>query len=237
MEYLPKKIWRQSDRERAKAKIQAIEKMLKSRRIMRSLERFVGGRPFETSAGNPVKEILLKLNLPDHRSILTDSKVTPTKHGRMTKPYSSPRFIANCFNVGELEYDPEIEKTAERLRKEARRRNFQRGLSPSWLESSEPNFVLGLNLLESKHHFMTNMVLQVAHETSFKQDTTNHDTAPLKPKRSIQATTMTRLGKLKLAGEIAIVVKTVNVKQPKGRMLRAVTLAKVAKCLEKNSTF
>ncbi|GKB68963.1 hypothetical protein Tco_0930375 [Tanacetum coccineum] len=26
------------------------------------------------AAGNPVKEILLKLNLPDHRSILTDSK-------------------------------------------------------------------------------------------------------------------------------------------------------------------
>ncbi|GKB95852.1 hypothetical protein Tco_0981989 [Tanacetum coccineum] len=48
-------------------------------------------------AGKPVKEILLKLNLPDHRSILTDSKVTPTKHGRMTKPYSSSRFIANYF--------------------------------------------------------------------------------------------------------------------------------------------
>ncbi|GJW79782.1 hypothetical protein Tco_0143757 [Tanacetum coccineum] len=47
MEYLPKTIWRQSDRERAKAMIQAIEKMLKSRRIMRSLERFVGGRPYE----------------------------------------------------------------------------------------------------------------------------------------------------------------------------------------------
>ncbi|GKB40847.1 hypothetical protein Tco_0885789 [Tanacetum coccineum] len=41
MEYLPKT---QSDRERAKAMIQAIEKMLKSRRIMRILERFVGGR-------------------------------------------------------------------------------------------------------------------------------------------------------------------------------------------------
>ncbi|GJZ26030.1 hypothetical protein Tco_0570283 [Tanacetum coccineum] len=26
-------------------------------------------------AVNPVKEILLKLNLPDHRSILTDSKI------------------------------------------------------------------------------------------------------------------------------------------------------------------
>ncbi|GKD38950.1 hypothetical protein Tco_1259157, partial [Tanacetum coccineum] len=47
MEYLPKTIWRQSDRERAKAMIQAIEKMLQSRRIMRSLEIFVGGRPYE----------------------------------------------------------------------------------------------------------------------------------------------------------------------------------------------
>ncbi|GKA00149.1 hypothetical protein Tco_0672699 [Tanacetum coccineum] len=47
MEYLPKIIWRQSDRERAKAMIQAIDKQLKSRRIMRSLEKFVGGRPYE----------------------------------------------------------------------------------------------------------------------------------------------------------------------------------------------
>ncbi|GJS20382.1 hypothetical protein Tco_0449014, partial [Tanacetum coccineum] len=30
---------------------------------------------FDTSAGNPIKEILLKLNLPDHMSILTDSKM------------------------------------------------------------------------------------------------------------------------------------------------------------------
>ncbi|GJX98336.1 hypothetical protein Tco_0355355 [Tanacetum coccineum] len=30
---------------------------------------------FYTSAGNPIKEILLKLNLPDHRSILMDSKM------------------------------------------------------------------------------------------------------------------------------------------------------------------
>ncbi|GJW32606.1 hypothetical protein Tco_0052638 [Tanacetum coccineum] len=38
------------------------------RRLTRETERF------DTSAGNPVKEILLKLNLPDHRSILMDSK-------------------------------------------------------------------------------------------------------------------------------------------------------------------
>ncbi|GJY66232.1 hypothetical protein Tco_0468470 [Tanacetum coccineum] len=128
-----------------------IDNLLKERRLMRSLEKFVGGRLYEgdlrlrqknhmilsydvliiqnirvnsftmkmeilleptsnklmverfyTSAGNPVKEIFLKLNLPDHMSILMDSKVTPTKHGRMTKPYSSPRFIANCFNAGYL---------------------------------------------------------------------------------------------------------------------------------------
>ncbi|GJX14766.1 hypothetical protein Tco_0206524 [Tanacetum coccineum] len=54
----------------ARAMIQAIDKKdLKTRRIMRSLERFVGGRPY--GAGNPVKKILLKLNLSDHR-ILKD---------------------------------------------------------------------------------------------------------------------------------------------------------------------
>ncbi|GKD36255.1 hypothetical protein Tco_1251764, partial [Tanacetum coccineum] len=47
MEYLPKTIWRHSDRERAKAMIQAINKQLRSRRIMRSLEKFVGERPYE----------------------------------------------------------------------------------------------------------------------------------------------------------------------------------------------
>ncbi|GJT65891.1 hypothetical protein Tco_1017371 [Tanacetum coccineum] len=63
---------------------------------------------FYTSAGNPVKEILLKLNLLDHRSILMDSKVTPTKHGRMTKPYSSPCFIANYFNARYLKMEVKV---------------------------------------------------------------------------------------------------------------------------------
>nr|GEY52865.1 putative ribonuclease H-like domain-containing protein [Tanacetum cinerariifolium] len=39
------------------------------------------------------------------RSIFTDLQVTPTKPGRMTKPYSSHRFIANCFNVGNLKME------------------------------------------------------------------------------------------------------------------------------------
>ncbi|GJX41819.1 hypothetical protein Tco_0256809 [Tanacetum coccineum] len=117
MEYLPKRRWSTLEKKRAHFMIKDINKLLKERRIMRSLEKFVGGRlyetdlillvhetfgkrrimptemeltleqtqqdisyevsfdeydtyvleRFDTSARNPVKEILLKLNLPDHR--------------------------------------------------------------------------------------------------------------------------------------------------------------------------
>nr|GEX50470.1 hypothetical protein [Tanacetum cinerariifolium] len=43
MQYFLTTIWRRGDKARAVAMIQAIDKMLKTRRIMRSLERFVGG--------------------------------------------------------------------------------------------------------------------------------------------------------------------------------------------------
>nr|GFA42468.1 hypothetical protein [Tanacetum cinerariifolium] len=42
MQYLPHTIWRRGDKDRAAAIIQEIDKMLKTRRIMRSLEKFVG---------------------------------------------------------------------------------------------------------------------------------------------------------------------------------------------------
>ncbi|GJV85900.1 hypothetical protein Tco_1525798 [Tanacetum coccineum] len=105
MKYLPQTYWKKVDKDRAGAMIQAINKQLKNRRIMRSCENLLGGRKvkmeilleptsnklmvehvefdesdthvlerFDTSAGNPIKEILPKLNLPYHRSILTDSK-------------------------------------------------------------------------------------------------------------------------------------------------------------------
>nr|GEZ21375.1 hypothetical protein [Tanacetum cinerariifolium] len=45
--YLPQTIWRKSDKDKAAAMIQAIDKRLKTMRIMRSLERFVGGRLYE----------------------------------------------------------------------------------------------------------------------------------------------------------------------------------------------
>nr|GEW32055.1 hypothetical protein [Tanacetum cinerariifolium] len=61
-----------------------------------------------TKAGNNVKKILLNLNLSDHRSILMDLQVTPTKPGRMTKTYSSHRFIVNYFNARNLKMEVKI---------------------------------------------------------------------------------------------------------------------------------
>ncbi|GJU75755.1 hypothetical protein Tco_1272825 [Tanacetum coccineum] len=56
MEYLPKRKWTKQYKQRARVMIKSIDKKLKYRR-------------FYTSAGNPVKEILLKLNLPDHKKL------------------------------------------------------------------------------------------------------------------------------------------------------------------------
>ncbi|GJZ00325.1 hypothetical protein Tco_0517754 [Tanacetum coccineum] len=46
MEYLPKRKWSKQDKQRARVMINAIDKNLKDRRLMRSLEKFVGGRPY-----------------------------------------------------------------------------------------------------------------------------------------------------------------------------------------------
>ncbi|GKE93704.1 hypothetical protein Tco_1574799 [Tanacetum coccineum] len=47
IKYLPQTIWRQSNRDKSRAMIYVIDKQLKTRRILRSLEKFVGGRPYE----------------------------------------------------------------------------------------------------------------------------------------------------------------------------------------------
>ncbi|GJV39465.1 hypothetical protein Tco_1417905 [Tanacetum coccineum] len=46
MEYLPKRKWSKQDKQRARVMIKAIDKKLKDRRLMRSLKKFVGGRPY-----------------------------------------------------------------------------------------------------------------------------------------------------------------------------------------------
>ncbi|GJX80601.1 hypothetical protein Tco_0328750 [Tanacetum coccineum] len=79
------RFWTKKDVDRSKDFMFAIQKRLKTRRIFRNLESFVGGRIREgdyrthnedgnpsranikQALGNPVKEILFKMNLPDHR--------------------------------------------------------------------------------------------------------------------------------------------------------------------------
>nr|GEU49873.1 retrovirus-related Pol polyprotein from transposon TNT 1-94 [Tanacetum cinerariifolium] len=51
MRYLPHTIWRKSDKDKAVTMIQPIDKRLKTRRIMRSLERFIEGRLYEGDFG------------------------------------------------------------------------------------------------------------------------------------------------------------------------------------------
>nr|GEV17293.1 hypothetical protein [Tanacetum cinerariifolium] len=140
MKYLPQSIWRKSDKDRAAAMIQAIDKRLKTRRIMRSLERFVKGRlhrysnlmiqpePEGSTQGYPLVSVeVLRYDkrsknenmgiVPTEMELILEHtqqgishevSVTPTKPGRMTKPYSSHRFIANCFNAGNSKMEVKV---------------------------------------------------------------------------------------------------------------------------------
>ncbi|GJX22966.1 hypothetical protein Tco_0227411 [Tanacetum coccineum] len=55
--YLPQTYWKKIDKDRAGAMIQAIDKQLKNRRNMRSLEKFIGGRPYEGDFRLPQRTI------------------------------------------------------------------------------------------------------------------------------------------------------------------------------------
>nr|GEV32648.1 hypothetical protein [Tanacetum cinerariifolium] len=89
MQYLPQTIWRKGDKDRAAAMIQSIDKILNTRRIMRSLERFVGGRLgivthwftliVLSALRRSDNDNMLSLAILILRSILTDLQVTPTK--------------------------------------------------------------------------------------------------------------------------------------------------------------
>nr|GEV71398.1 hypothetical protein [Tanacetum cinerariifolium] len=46
MEYLPKRKWSKQDKQRARVMINAIDKKLRDRTLMRSLEKFIGERPY-----------------------------------------------------------------------------------------------------------------------------------------------------------------------------------------------
>ncbi|GJZ91952.1 hypothetical protein Tco_0664017 [Tanacetum coccineum] len=58
------------------------------------IDNFLKERRFYTSAGNPVKEILLKLNLPDHR-ILKDGGEGSSSKELKTKTISTHNYVVN----------------------------------------------------------------------------------------------------------------------------------------------
>ncbi|GJV64568.1 hypothetical protein Tco_1475396 [Tanacetum coccineum] len=132
MEYLPQTFWSQRDKANARAMIQAIDKRLKTRRIMRSLERFVGGRPygerFNTQLENPVQEELLKLNLSDRpqRSILTDPKVIQNGGGDLS--YSDTTHLSRSVEVLKL----------KNFKKDATLKAFQEGYEHVGPEVASP---------------------------------------------------------------------------------------------------
>ncbi|GJU91655.1 hypothetical protein Tco_1304078 [Tanacetum coccineum] len=120
MEYLPKRRWSTLEKKIAYFIIKDINKLLKERRMMRSLEKFIGGRLYGTDLrllqilfisqrySNPMIQPEPEGSTQGYplvsvevlRPIFTDSMDTPTKYGRMKKPYSSPCFTANYFISG-----------------------------------------------------------------------------------------------------------------------------------------
>ncbi|GJZ69052.1 hypothetical protein Tco_0632602 [Tanacetum coccineum] len=123
--YMHVREWTTKDKKRTSIMLNKIDDLLFKRRVLRSSEVLVGGRKIEmdkrllqrtnrrdlpmdilldsievhrrsdTYAGNPVKEVLLNLNLPDHKSVLTE----PEGHVKMEMeiPRSSRvKFITAC---------------------------------------------------------------------------------------------------------------------------------------------
>ncbi|GJU04937.1 hypothetical protein Tco_1121367 [Tanacetum coccineum] len=111
MEYLPQTFWSQRDKVNARAMIQAIDKRLKTRRIMRS-------QSVNTTAGNPVKKILLKLNLSDHRIL---------KDGGEDFRYSDTVRLSRSDEVLKLKNFKEVSVTLipSRTHKSTRWQNFK----------------------------------------------------------------------------------------------------------------
>ncbi|GJU97049.1 hypothetical protein Tco_1326320 [Tanacetum coccineum] len=105
MEYLPQTIWRQSDRERAKAMIQAIDKQLKSRRIMRSLERFVGGRPHGPSDAKHNPPLPLKNIRVISFTMKMEILLEPTSNKLMVDPHGFEGYIKMAVKLKNFKKD------------------------------------------------------------------------------------------------------------------------------------
>ncbi|GKB49137.1 hypothetical protein Tco_0899890 [Tanacetum coccineum] len=112
-QYLPETFWNHRDKANARAMIQAIDKRLKTRRIMRSLERFVGGRPYggdlTASTKDPMiyQYVVLNLKSQDPVTLCTTPPATQVRKTLLSKLTENTHFYD--YSHSELvEYEKNI---------------------------------------------------------------------------------------------------------------------------------
>ncbi|GJZ29836.1 hypothetical protein Tco_0574483 [Tanacetum coccineum] len=98
MEYLPETFWNHRDKANARAMIQAIDKRLKTRRIMRSLEKFVGGRPYGDFRYSDTAHLSRSVKVLKLKNFKKDATLKLFKNGlsmsvQMSQVHKMARFI------------------------------------------------------------------------------------------------------------------------------------------------
>nr|GEU32822.1 hypothetical protein [Tanacetum cinerariifolium] len=102
IQYLPQTIWTKGDKDRAAAMIQAIDKMLKTMRIMRSLESFFGGRRIIAVMNLKIVEWHSYKHLDWITVRLDDDKLYKFKEGDFKSIRKSPSYNLPPKNLSKL---------------------------------------------------------------------------------------------------------------------------------------
>ncbi|GJV02616.1 ribonuclease H-like domain-containing protein [Tanacetum coccineum] len=119
MDYLPQTIWRQSDKDKAGGMIQAIDKQLKTRRIMRSLDKFVGRRPYEDKMDSMHSTLSMYYNYGAYvkGELLREYDETPPNSITPDLPITDSlvREDEHLDTILEMDSDEEVESSIENL--------------------------------------------------------------------------------------------------------------------------
>ncbi|GKB05713.1 hypothetical protein Tco_0833908, partial [Tanacetum coccineum] len=106
MKYLPQTVWRNVDKERAGAMIQAIDQQLRNRRIIRSLEKFVGGRPgSQICCYSSLQRCLLRLRKSKRKRLGYQSDTLPANTERRSPQSATVTVVMTLSGLGILNAD------------------------------------------------------------------------------------------------------------------------------------
>nr|GEY46011.1 hypothetical protein [Tanacetum cinerariifolium] len=72
MDYFPKRKWSKQDKQRARVMINATNKKLKDKRLMKSLEKFAGGRPMAAGKDHMIYHMLFSYLSQNWRDLPSD---------------------------------------------------------------------------------------------------------------------------------------------------------------------